>query len=126
MKVRNNYKYLPHGFASWGLAPLEGTQWSLKPITKSNQKNNKAITTNKTHKEMKTTNKPTTLNIVLCVVTMLALITLDVLTIVALTASPLWKTSIIEAIFWSLIMLGVISSINMFAWMMWKEVFNNN
>ena len=73
---------------------------------------------------MKTTNKPTTLNIVLCVVTLLALIVVDVLTIVALTTAPLWKTSIIEAIFWSNIMLGVVAFINIFVWAMWKETFN--
>jgi hypothetical protein len=73
---------------------------------------------------MKTTNKPTTLNIVLCVVTMLALIALDVLTIVALTLSPLWKTSIIEAIFWSLVMIVSIGCFNLLAWGMWKETFN--
>lgn len=74
---------------------------------------------------MKTTNKPTALNIVLCVVTLLALIAVDVLTIVGLTTASLWKTSVVESIFWSIIMLGVVSSINMFAWMMMKEVFNN-
>lgn len=73
---------------------------------------------------MKTTNKPTTLNIVLCVVTLLALIAVDVLTIVALTTAPLWKTSIIEAIFWSVVLLGVVAFINIFVWAMWKEVFN--
>lgn len=73
---------------------------------------------------MKTTNKPTTLNIVLCVVTLLALIAVDVLTIVALTTAPLWKTSIIEAIFWSIIMLGVVVFLNVFTWAMWKETFN--
>lgn len=73
---------------------------------------------------MKTTNKPTTLNIVLCVVVLLAIIAADVLTIVALTASPLWKTSIIEAIFWSLVMIGTIGCFNLLAWGMWKEVFN--
>lgn len=73
---------------------------------------------------MKTTNKPTTLNIVLCVVTLLALIAVDVLTIVALTTAPLWKTSIIEATFWSVVLLGVVAFINIFVWAMWKEVFN--
>lgn len=73
---------------------------------------------------MKTTNKPTTLNIVLCVVTLLALIAVDVLTIVALTTSPLWNVSIIEAIFWSVIMLGVVVFLNAFTWVMWKETFS--
>lgn len=73
---------------------------------------------------MKTKNKPTTLNIVLCVVVLLALIAADVLTIVALTMSPLWKTSIIEAIFWSLIMIGSIGSFNLLAWGMMEETFN--
>lgn len=73
---------------------------------------------------MKTKNKPTTLNIVLCVVVLLAIIAADVLTIVALTTAPLWKTSIIEAIFWSIIMLGVVAFINIFVWAMWKETFN--
>lgn len=73
---------------------------------------------------MKPTNKPTTFNIVLCVVTLLALIVVDVLTIVALTTSPLWKTSVIEAIFWSVIMLGVVVFLNVFTWAMWKETFN--
>ena len=73
---------------------------------------------------MKTTNKPTTLNIVLCVVTLLALIAVDVLTIVALTTAPLWKISVIESIFWSLVMLGVVVFLNVFTWAMWKEVFN--
>ena len=73
---------------------------------------------------MKTTNKPTTLDIVLCVVILLALIAVDVLTIVALTTSPLWKTSIIEAIFWSLVMLVSIGCFNLLAWGMMKETFN--
>lgn len=73
---------------------------------------------------MKTTNKPTTLNIVLCVVVLLALIAADVLTIVALTMSPLWKTSVIEAIFWSLVMIVTIGCFNLLAWGMMKETFN--
>lgn len=73
---------------------------------------------------MKTKNKPTTLNIVLCVVVLLAIIVADVLTIVALTMSPLWKTSIIEAIFWSLVMIVSIGCFNLLAWGMWKETFN--
>ena len=73
---------------------------------------------------MKTTNKPTTLNIVLCVVVLLAIIAADVLTIVALTTSPLWKTSIVEAIFWSLVMIGSIGPFNLLAWGMMKETFN--
>ena len=73
---------------------------------------------------MKTKNKPTTLNIVLCVVVLLAIIAADVLTIVALTMSPLWKTSVIEAIFWSLVMIGTIGCFNLLAWGMMKEVFN--
>lgn len=73
---------------------------------------------------MKTTNKPTAFDIMLCVVTLLALIAVDVLTIVALTTSPMWKTNVIESIFWSLVMLGVAAFVNMFVWGMWKEVFN--
>lgn len=73
---------------------------------------------------MKATNKPTTLNIVLCVVTLLALIALDVMIIVALSTSPLWGVSIIEATFWSVVLLGVVAFINIFVWAMWKEVFN--
>lgn len=73
---------------------------------------------------MKTTNKPTTLDIVLCVVILLALVVLDVLTIVALTLSPLWSTCIIEAIFWSLVMLVSIGCFNLLAWGMMKETFN--
>lgn len=73
---------------------------------------------------MKTTNKPTALNIVLCVVTLLALIAVDVLTIVGLTTASLWKTSVVESIFWSLVMIGVIVFINVFTWAMWKETFN--
>lgn len=73
---------------------------------------------------MKATNKPTAFDIALCVVTLLALVAVDVLTIVALTTSPLWKTSIIEAIFWSLVMIGTIGSLNLLAWGMWKEIFN--
>lgn len=70
---------------------------------------------------MKATNKPTAFDIALCVVTLLALVAVDVLTIVALTTSPLWKTSIIEAIFWSLVMIGTIGSLNLLAWGMWKR-----
>lgn len=73
---------------------------------------------------MKTTNKPTTLNIVLCAVVLLAIIAADVLTIVVLTASPLWSTSIIEAIFWSLVMIGTIGLFNLLVWGMMKETFN--
>ena len=73
---------------------------------------------------MKPTNKPTTLNIVLCVVVLLAIIAADVLTIVALTTSPLWKTSIVEAIFWSLVIIGTIGCFNLLAWGMMKETFN--
>lgn len=73
---------------------------------------------------MKPTNKPTTFSTVLCVVTLLAVLVADVLTIVALTFSPLWKTSIIEAIFWSLIMIGSIGPFNLLAWGMMKETFN--
>lgn len=73
---------------------------------------------------MKTLNKQTTLNIVLCVVIMLALIVADVLTIVALTLSPLWSTCIIEAIFWSLVMIVTIGCFNLLAWGMMKETFN--
>lgn len=61
---------------------------------------------------MKTTNKPTTLNTVLCVVVLLAIIAADVLTIVALTTAPLWKTSVIEAIFWTIIMVLTIGCFN--------------
>lgn len=73
---------------------------------------------------MKTTNKPTTLDIVLCVVMLLLIVAADVLTIVVLTASPLWSTSIIEAIFWSLVMIGTIGCFNLLAWGMMKETFN--
>ena len=73
---------------------------------------------------MKATNKPTAFDIALCVVTLLALVAVDVLTIVALTTSPLWKTSIIEAIFWSLVMIGTIGSLNLLAWECGKEIFN--
>ena len=73
---------------------------------------------------MKTTNKPTALNIVSCVVTLLALIAADVITIVALTLSPLWSTCIIEAIFWSLMMLVSIGCFNLLAWGMMEETFN--
>ena len=73
---------------------------------------------------MKTKNKPTTLNIVLCVVVLLALIVLDVLTIAVLTLSPLWSTCIIEAIFWSIVMIVSIGCFNLLAWAMWKETFN--
>lgn len=73
---------------------------------------------------MKTKNKPTTLNIVLCVVVLLALIAADVLTVIALTLSPLWSISIIEAIFWSLVMIGTIGCFNLLAWGMMKETFN--
>ena len=73
---------------------------------------------------MKTKNKPTTLNIVLCVVVLLALIVLDVLTIAVLTLSPLWSTCIIEAIFWSLVMIVSIGCFNLLAWGMMKETFN--
>lgn len=73
---------------------------------------------------MKTTNKPTAFNIVLCVVTLLVLIMADVLAIVALSTSPLWGVSIIEATFWSVVLLGVVAFINIFVWAMWKEVFN--
>lgn len=73
---------------------------------------------------MKQTTNPTALNIVLCVVTMLALIAADVLTVIALTLSPLWSTSIIEAIFWSLVMIGTIGVFNLLAWGMMKETFN--
>lgn len=73
---------------------------------------------------MKQTTNSTALNIVLCVVTMLALIALDVVIIVALSSSPLWKTSVIEATFWSFVLLGVVAFITIFVWEMWKEVFN--
>lgn len=73
---------------------------------------------------MKQTTNPTALNIVLCVVTVLALIAADVLTVIALTLSPLWNTSVIEAIFWSLVMIGTIGSFNLLAWGMMKEAFN--
>lgn len=73
---------------------------------------------------MKTTNKPTAFNIVLCVVTLLVLIMADVLAIVALTISPMWGINIINAIFWSFILLGVLAFVNMFVLGMWKETFN--
>lgn len=73
---------------------------------------------------MKQTTNPTALNIVLCVVILLALIVLDVLTIVVLTLSPLWSTCIIEAIFWSLVMIVSIGCFNLLAWGMMKETFN--
>lgn len=73
---------------------------------------------------MKTTNKRSTVDVILCVVVLLALLVCDVLTITVLTMSPLWSTSIIEAIFWSLVMIGTIGSLNLLAWGMMKETFN--
>ena len=72
-----------------------------------------------------TTNKRNTVDVILWVVVLLALVMCDVLTITALTLSPLWSTSIIEAIFWSLVMIVTIGSFNLLAWGMMKETFNN-
>lgn len=73
---------------------------------------------------MKTNKTLTTFNIVLDVVVLLLIVAADVLTIIALTASPLWKTSIVEAIFWSLVMIVSIGCFNLLAWGMMKETFN--
>lgn len=61
---------------------------------------------------MKTNKTLTTFNIVLDVVVLLLTIAADVLTIIALTSSPLWKTNIVEAIFWTIIMVLTIGCFN--------------
>lgn len=73
---------------------------------------------------MKTNKTLTTFNIVLDVVVLLLTIAADVLTIVALTLSPLWSTCIMEAIFWSLVMIVSIGCFNLLAWGMMKETFS--
>lgn len=73
---------------------------------------------------MKATTSKHTVDVILCVVVLVALLVCDVLTITVLTMSPLWSTSIIEAIFWSLVMIVTIGTFNLLAWGMMKEVFN--
>ena len=73
---------------------------------------------------MKATTSKHTVDGILCMVVLVALLVCDVLTITVLTMSPLWSTSIIEAIFWSLVMIVTIGSFNLLAWGMIKEVFN--
>lgn len=71
------------------------------------------------------TNNYTLLNKILCGVVLTGMMVADVLTIVLITMSPMWSSSIINAVFWSFTLVMTVGIINMFAWIVMKETFNN-
>ena len=70
------------------------------------------------------TNNSTLFDKMLCGVALTTLVVADVLTIIAILMSFMRIDNVFHAIFWAFILIMTVGMINMFAWGMWKEVFN--